>query len=387
MLQYELTEEQQMLRAEVRKLAEEKIKPGVHERDEKEEFSWEMVRLLRDNGYLGVDFPAEYGGGGAGMLSLAIVIEELARVDASTALLPADHELGSMPIMLAGRKELKDRLMPKLSTGEDLAAFGLTEASGGSDVASFTCRAERRGKEYVINGNKIFITNGGVAAIDNVYAITDPEKGAYRGASVIAVPTKGTPGFSVGKHEIKMGIRSSETVELILNDCHVPVDNLVGEEGQGFAIMMKTLDFTRPAIGAIGLGLAQGAIDECIPYAKERVVFGVPIIQHEGLAFKLVDMVTATEAARQLLYKACSILQECHKDMSRLTPQQIRYSSMCKVFCTDVGMAVTTEAVQVFGGYGFCRDYPVEIKMRDAKIQQIYEGTNEIQRLVISRTL
>ena len=385
-MQYELTEEQKMLKAAVRKLAEEQIAPGVHERDEKEEFSWEMVRLLRDGGYLGIDFPAEYGGGDAGMLAETIVIEELSRVDASVGLLVADQALGALPIMLAGNKEVKDRFLPKLSTGEHLAAFALTETSGGSDVADFNCRADKKGNGYVLNGNKIFITNGSVADVVTVYVITDSTKGASKGASVLAV-AKGTAGFSVGKHEMKMGIRSSDTVELVFDDCHVPVENLVGEEGRGFAISMKTLDFARPAIAAQALGIAQGALDYCINYAKERIVFGMPIIQHEGVGFKLADMCIFTEAARQLLYKTCSILQECPKNMTRLAPEQIRYSSMCKTFASDVAMKVTTEAVQIVGGFGYCRDYPLEQRMRDAKITQIYEGTNEIQRLVISRAL
>ncbi len=386
-MQYELSEEQKMLRTAVRKLAEEQIKPGAHERDEREEFSWEMVNLLRDNGFLTPDFPAEYGGGDMGMLSECIIVEELSRVDASTGLLPGDQILGALPIMLAGSKELKDKFLPKLSTGEHLSTFALTEPSGGSDVAGFTCRAERKGEEYIVNGSKTFITNGSVADIATVYVVTNPEKGGHRGSSVLAIPTKGTPGFSVGKHEIKLGIRASDTSELVFNDMRVPVENLCGQEGQGFAIMMKTLDFTRPAIGAQALGIAQGAFDDALAYAKERVVFGVPIIQHEALAFKLVDMLIGIEAARQLLYKACSILQECPKDMTRLTPEQIRWSSMSKTFASDVAMNVTTEAVQVLGGYGYCRDYPMEIRMRDAKITQIYEGTNEIQRLIIARTL
>ena len=385
-MQYDLTEEQKMLRSAVRKLAEEKVAPGVHERDEKEEFSWEMVKLLRDGGYLGIDFPAEYGGGDAGMLAEAIVVEELSRVDASVGLLVSDQALGALPIMLAGSKEMKERLLPRLSTGEHLAAFALTETSGGSDVADFTCRAEKKGDEYIINGTKLFITNGSVADIVTVYGITDPEKGAYKGASVLAV-IRGTPGFIVGKHEVKLGIRSSDTVELVFDDCRVPAENLVGEEGRGFAIVMKTLDFARPAIAAQALGIAQGALDYSINYARERVVFGVPIIQHEGVGFKLADMCIRTEAARHLLYKACSILQECPKDMSRLSPEQTRYSAMCKTFASDVAMEVTTEAVQIAGGFGYCRDYPLEQRMRDAKITQLYEGTNEIQRLVVSRTL
>jgi alkylation response protein AidB-like acyl-CoA dehydrogenase len=257
-MQLELTEEQKMLRAAVRKLAEEEIKPGVRERDEKEEFSWEMVKLLRDNGYLAVDFPGEYGGGDAGMLSLIIVLEELARVDASTSLIPGDNDLGSLPIMLAGSKQVKDKFMPKLCTGEHLSTFALTEPSGGSDVAGFTCRAERKGNEYIINGNKTFITNGGVADICTTYVITDPEKGAYKGASVLALPTKGTPGFSVGKHEIKLGIRASNTVELVFNDMHVPVENLLGKEGARVCHNDEDLGFHQASCGSHRFGFSPG---------------------------------------------------------------------------------------------------------------------------------
>jgi alkylation response protein AidB-like acyl-CoA dehydrogenase len=384
-MQYGLTEEQVLLRDTVRKLAKEKVEPGAGARDQKGEFSWEMVNLLRENGLFGVDFPEEYGGSGAGLLSLIIVCEELSRVDAAAGILPVGQELGTLPILLAASPEQKKKYLPPLSSGEKLSAFALTEASGGSDVAAFRCKALRKGDFYILNGNKTFITNGGVAETVTVYALTDPSKGGHKGAGVFIVE-KGMKGFSVGKHEDKLGIRSSDTVELIFEDCPVPAENLLGGEGMGFAIMMKTLDFSRPAVGAQALGIAAGAFEYALNYAKERVAFGKPIIAHQGISFKLADMAMNIEASRQLLYKTASLLQELPKDMSRVSPETIRLSSMSKCFCADTAMKVTVEAVQVLGGYGYVKEYPVERFMRDAKITQIYEGTNEIQRMVIMST-
>jgi alkylation response protein AidB-like acyl-CoA dehydrogenase len=384
-MQYELAEEQVLLRDMARKLAKEKVEPGAAARDQKGEFSWDMVNLLRENGLLGVDFPEEYGGSGAGLLSLVIVCEELSKIEASTGMLPVAQELGTLPILLAASPEQKKKFLPPLSAGEKLSAFALTEASGGSDVAAFRCRATRKGDDYVLNGTKTFITNGGVADTVTVYTLTDPAKGGHKGSSVFVVE-KGTKGFSVGKHEDKMGIRSSDTVELIFEDCPVPAENLLGGEGLGFAIMMKTLDFSRPAVGAQALGIAAGAFEYALGYARERVAFGRPIVAHQGVSFKLADMAMNVEAARQLLYKTAAVLQELPKDMSRISPETIRLSSMSKCFCSDVAMRVTVEAVQVLGGYGYVKEYPVERYMRDAKITQIYEGTNEIQRVVIAST-
>lgn len=384
-MQYGLTEEQGLLRDMVRKLSKEKVEPGAAARDQKGEFSWEMVEQIRENGLFGVDFPEEYGGSGAGLLSLIIVCEELSKVDASTGMLPVAQELGTLPILLAANPEQKKRFLPPLASGEKLSAFALTEASGGSDVAAFRSKAIKKGDSYILNGSKTFITNGGVADTVAVYALTDPGKGGHKGSSVFVVE-KGTKGFSVGKHEDKMGIRSSDTVELIFEDCPVPAENLLGGEGLGFAIMMKTLDFSRPAVGAQALGIAAGAFEYSLNYAKERVAFGRPIIAQQGISFKLADMSMNVEAARQLLYKTAAVLQELPKDMSRLSPETIRLSSMSKCFCADVAMKVTVEAVQVLGGYGYVKEYPVERYMRDAKITQIYEGTNEIQRVVISST-
>jgi len=384
-MQYEITEEQVLLRDMVRKLAKEKVEPGAAARDQRGEFSWEMVDLLRENGLFGVDFVEEDGGSGAGLLSLIIVVEELSKVDASVGILPVGQELGSLPILLAANPGQRRKFLPPLATGEKLAAFALTEASGGSDVAAFRAKAVRKGDSYILNGNKTFITNGGVAETVTVYALTDPVKGGHKGASVFVVE-KGTPGFSVGKHEDKMGIRSSDTVELIFEDCEVPAENLLAGEGLGFFIMMKTLDFSRPAVGAQALGIAAGAFEYALNYAKERVAFGKPIIAHQGISFKLADMAMNIEAARQLLYKTAAVLQQYPKDLSRLSPETIRLSAMSKCFCSDVAMQITPEAVQILGGYGYVKEYPVERYMRDAKITQIYEGTNEIQRMVIMST-
>jgi alkylation response protein AidB-like acyl-CoA dehydrogenase len=385
-MQYGLTEEQRMLQNMVRRLTKERIEPGAGRRDAEGEFSWEMVDLLRENGLYGIDFPETYGGSGAGMVAMAIAIEELSKADASMGLLVADQELGSLPIMLAGNEEQRQRYLPKLASGEHLAAFALTEPAAGSDVARLRCRAVRDGDSYVLNGTKNFITNGGVADIVTVYAVIEPQAQPHKNAGVFVVE-KGMPGFSVGKKEDKMGIRWSDTVELIFEDCRVPAANLLGGEGEGFAVMMKTLDFSRPAVAAQALGIAAGAVEYAVAYAKQRESFGKPIIRHQGIGFKLADMVTRTEAARHLLYKTCALFQDQPKDMSRLGPELIRFSSMSKCYCGDVAMWVSTQAVQVLGGYGYIKEFPVERMMRDAKITQIYEGTNEIQRLVISNTL
>lgn len=385
-MQYDLTEEQVILQNMVKRLAREKVAPGAAQRDEDGKFDWEMVELMRENGLYGIDFPEAYGGSDAGMMALAITVEELSKVDASCGLLVADHELGSLPILLAANEAQRDRYMPQLASGEKIAAFALTEPAAGSDVARLRCRAKKDGDSYILNGTKNFITNGGVADVLTVYAVVDPEKPTHKNAGVFIVE-KGTPGFTVGKKENKMGIRWSETVELIFEDCRIPAENLLGEEGDGFHVMMKTLDFSRPAVASQALGIASGALEYAIGYAKERESFGKPIIEHQGIGFKLADMAMRTEAARQLLYKTCAMMQELPKDMSRLSPEVIRMSSMSKCVCGDVAMWVTTEAVQVLGGYGYIKEYPVERMMRDAKITQIYEGTNEIQRMVISKTL
>jgi alkylation response protein AidB-like acyl-CoA dehydrogenase len=386
MVQYDLTEEQRMLQDMVRKMAKEQVEPGAAKRDEEAKFDWEMVKLLSENGLMGIDFPEAYGGAEAGLLSMILVIEELCKVDASVGLNVAVQELGTLPILLAANEEQKAKYLPALSSGEKLAAFGLTEPGGGSDVARLKCKAERKGDEYILNGAKNFITNGGVAETITVYAITNPENKSHKASSVFIVE-KGFPGFSVGKKEDKLGIRSSDTVELIFEDCRVPAENLLAEEGTGFHIMMKTLDFSRPGIAAQALGIATGAAEYAAQYAKERIAFGSTINKFQGVSCKLADMFIQIEAARQLLYKCGAVLQQCPKDMSRLLPEQIRYSSASKTFCGDVAMWVTVDAIQVLGGYGYTKEYPVERFMRDAKITQIYEGTQEIQRMVVANTL
>ena len=385
-MQYELTDEQKLLQETVRRIAKEKVAPGAIDRDEKGEFPWDMVKLLRDNGLFGIDFPSEYGGSEAGMLAFCVAVEELSKADAAVGVLPLIHELGSLPIILAGSKRLKEKYLPSLASGKSLIAFALTETIGGSDVAGFKTRAVKDGNNFIINGNKIFISNGGVADLIVVYAVTDSEKGAYKGASLFVVE-KDTPGFKVGKKENKMGLRASDTREVIFEDCKVPVDNLIGVEGQGFAITMKTLDMTRPGVGAQAVGIAAGAFEYAKEYAKERIVFGRPIIKHEGIGFMLADMAIQIEAARHLVYKAACSLEKASKDMSKLTKEQILLASMSKTFASDVAMKVTTDAVQVLGGYGYIKEYPVEKMMRDAKITQIYEGTNQIQRLIIMNNI
>jgi alkylation response protein AidB-like acyl-CoA dehydrogenase len=297
------------------------------------------------------------------------------------------QDLGSLPIILAGNEEQKRKYLPLLARGEKLAAFSLTEPKAGSDVAGLGCRAIKKGDEYIINGTKLFISNGGVADIHTVYAVTNPEEGKPQRRGSMFIVERGYPGFRVGKKEKKLGIRSSNTVELIFEDCRVPAENLLGKEGDGFGIAMKTLDFARLGIAAQAVGIAGGALEYAVEYAKGREAFGKPINQFQGVSFKLADMAIKVEAARQLLYKAASVFQELPKDMTRLSPEQIRLSSMAKAYCSDVAMEVTVEAVQVLGGYGYSREYPVERMMRDAKITQIYEGTNEIQRLIIANTL
>lgn len=385
-MQYELTEEQLMMQDMVRRLAKEQVEPGAARRDAEGVFDWEVVDLLRENGLFGVDFAEEYGGAGAGMLALAIVVEELAKVDAACGLMIAVQELGALPIMLSGSAEQKQRFLPKLASGEHLAAFAVTESAAGSDVARLRCRAVKDGDAYILNGNKTFISNGGVADVLTVHAVTDPQGPTHVNAGVFVVE-KGMHGFSVGKKEDKMGIRWSDTVELIFEDCRVPQENLLGSESRGFPVLMKTLDFSRLGIAAQALGIAAGALEYAVAYAKERESFGKPIIRHQGIGFKLADMAIRTEAARQLLYKTCALYQEQPKDMSRLPEQLVRMSAMAKCLCGDVAMWVATEAVQVLGGYGYVKEFPVERMMRDAKITQIYEGTGEIMRLIIANML
>lgn len=385
-MQYDLTEEQELIRQTVRRLAVDKVAPRAAEIDEKEEYPWDILALLKENALMGSDVPEAYGGSGSGPLALCIIVEELSKACASTGLIVAVQELGLLPILLAGSEDQKKKFLPKVASGEHLSACAITEPGAGSDVGSIQTRAVKEGNEYILNGSKIFITNGGIADVYSVFTKTDPEAKGSKALSTFVVE-KDAPGFSIGKHEKKLGIRGSVTTELIFEDCRVPAANLLGQEGTGFAICMKTLDFSRPGVAAQALGIAQGALDYAIGYAKERKQFGKPIMAFQGIQFMLADMTTQVEAARQLVYKTASLLDSQTKDMGRLPAEVVRFSSMSKNFASDVAMKVTVDAVQVLGGYGYVKEYPVERMMRDAKITQLYEGTNQVQRIVIANTL
>lgn len=378
MMNFQLSEEHEMIRKMVRDFAEKEVAPTAAERDEEERFDREIFDKMAELGLTGIPWPEEYGGIGSDYLAYAIAVEELSRVCASTGVVLSAHtSLASWPIYRFGTEEQKQKYLVPLARGTSIGAYALTEPGSGSDAASMKTTAVKQGDHYVINGSKIFITNGGVADIYIIFAVTDPEKG-HRGISAFIVEST-FPGFKVGKLERKMGIRSSPTAEIIFEDLIVPAENLLGEEGQGFKIAMMTLDGGRNGIAAQAVGIAQGALDAAIRYAKERKQFNKPIIANQGISFKLADMATHVEAARLLTYQAAWL-------ESKGLPYG-KASAMAKLFAGDTAMMVTTEAVQIFGGYGYTKDYPVERFMRDAKITQIYEGTQEIQRLVISRML
>lgn len=383
---YGLTEEQLLMQDMVRRIAKEKIAPGAAERDVKAEFPWDMVDVFRENGLFGADFPEQYGGSEMGMLALCVGIEEVAKACASSAVVLMVHELGVMPLFLAASREQKERWLPELASGQALIAFGLTEPGAGSDVGGLRTRAVRDGDDYILNGRKCFISHADVAKYISTAVVTDPEAPAASGQSIIVVE-QGTPGFTIGQKEVKMGIKASTTCEMIFEDCRVPAANLVGEEGQGFQILMKTLDFTRIPVAAQAVGVAQGAIDFAAEYAKERMQFGKPLIRLQGVQFMLAEMTAKVEAARQLVHRAAAIYEGLPKDLSRVPTEAVRFSAMAKLIAADTAMEVTTDAVQVLGGYGYTQDYPVERMMRDAKITQIYEGTSQVQKIVIASTL
>jgi alkylation response protein AidB-like acyl-CoA dehydrogenase len=375
-----LTEEQREIRDLVRQLARERIAPRASEIDESHEFPWDIVELYRENDLFGLFYDEQYGGLGTGALLALVAIEEVSKVCATSGLILAVQELGSLGLKLAGNDEQKQRYLPRLASGEWLCAYALTESGSGSDSAAMLSTARREGDEYVLNGSKRFITNAGVAHLYTVFAKTDPDQG-HAGISAFVVEAD-TPGFEVARVEPKMGIKGSTTGELVFEDARVPVTNLLGEEGEGFKIAMRILDRSRPGIAAQGLGLAQGATDYALEYAKTRETMGKPIGEHQIIAAMLADMETKCEAARGLLYKFGAAVDEGIEgsDLTKL-------SAMTKLYCTDVAMEVTTDAVQVLGGYGYISEYPLERMMRDAKITQIYEGTNQIQRLVIAREM
>ncbi len=376
---YTVPQEYLDFRDTIREMATERIAPRAAEIDEKAEYPRDLRELLAEHDVLGLPFEIEHGGTGTGTLMLNIAIEEIAKACASTALILMVQELGTLPIKLFGSEELKSRFLPRCATGEWSPAFALSEPEAGSDPGGMLTRAVRDGDEWVIDGTKNWITNLGIADFYVVFAVTDREAGHSHGITAFVVEAD-RPGFSVGKLEKKMGIRGSPTGQPIFDGVRVPHENMVGEEGHGFKVAMGTLDISRLGAGAQALGIAQGATDYAAGYARERRQFGKPINAFQAIQFKLADMETRCAAARELLYQACAKVDRGDADIGK-------YTAMAKLFCSDTAMAVTPEAVQVLGGYGFVKEYPVERMMRDAKITQIYEGTNEIQRLVIARTL
>ncbi len=374
-----LTPEQVELRDAVRELARERIAPRAADIDERGEFPRDIVELLARQDVFALIYPTEYGGLGETLLTNCLMIEEVSRACATSGLILAVQALGSLPLLLAGSDEQKRRWIPGLSSGALLDAFALTEAGAGSDPAGIRTRAVRDGDGWRIDGTKRFISHGSEADLVAVFAVTDPGAGRHRDLSCFYVE-RGMPGFQVSRLEHKMGIRGSPTAELTFDGVLVPDANRVGEVGEGFRIAMRTLDRSRPGVGAQAVGIAQGALDAAVAYARERVQFGKPIGEQQMVQAMLADMATRTEAARQLLYEACERVERGATDAAR-------WAAMCKLFAGDTAMAVTTDAVQVLGGYGYITEYPVERMMRDAKITQLYEGTQQIQRLVIARAL
>ncbi len=372
------TEEQNMIRELTRKFTVEKIIPVRRELDENEEFPWELVKEMAKLDLFRIFIPEQYNGLGGGVLDLAIAVEEMARGCAGVATTYAANALAAFPIILYGTDEQKRKYLPPIANGEKLAAFALTEPEAGSDAGNVKTRAVREGDHYIITGRKQWITNGGEADIYVVIASTNPDRGA-RGLSAF-IMEKGMKGFDFGKKEKKMGIRASVTRELIFDDVKVPKDNLLGRENLGFVIAMRTFDYARPGVGALAVGIAEAALEEAVRFAKTRHQFGQPISSFEGIQFMIAEMGTKIEAARSLVYMVSKYIDSGEKDISK-------YSAMAKLFASDVAMEVTTKAVQIMGGYGYMREYPVEKMMRDAKITQIYEGTNEIQKLVIAAKL
>ena len=376
---YSIPQDFEDFRETIRKMVVERVAPRAPAIDEQAEYPRDIRELFADHDLMGLPFDAEHGGTGTGKLMLNIAVEEVAKACASSALILMIQELGTLPIKLFGTDEQKQRFLPRCASGEWSPAFALSEPDAGSDPGGMRTRAVRDGDEWVIDGTKNWITNLGVADFYICFAVTDPEQGHSRGISAFVVEAD-RPGFAVGKLEHKMGIRGSPTGQPIFDNVRVPAENLIGEANQGFKVAMATLDRSRLGVAAQAVGIAQGATDYAAAYAQERKQFGKPIASFQGIQFKLADMESRTAAARELLYRACSKVDAGDADMGK-------YSAMAKLIASDTAMAVTTEAVQVLGGYGYVSEYPVERMMRDAKITQIYEGTNEIQRLVIARTL
>lgn len=372
----EFTEEQEMMRKMVRDFAQNEIAPFIETMEETDEYPLQIIRKMGEYGLMGIPIPQEYGGVGADFTSYILTINEIAKVSATVGVILSVHtSVGTNPILYFGTEEQKQKYIPKLASGQYIGAFALTEPSAGSDAGKIRTTAVKKGDRYILNGSKIFITNGGVADTYVTFAVTNPDAGT-RGISAFIVE-KDTVGFSVGKKEKKMGLHGSNTTELIFENAEVPAENLLGQEGEGFKIAMANLDAGRIGIAAQGLGIAEAALDYSIQYAQERIQFGKPIAANQGISFKIADMATEVEAAKLLVYRAAKLRSrgmKCGKE-----------ASMAKRYATDTAMKTTTEAVQIYGGYGYTKDYPVERLFRDAKITQIYEGTNEIQRVVISK--
>lgn len=377
-MDYFFTEDQKSIKHLAARIADERIVPIRAELDETGEFPWEVMRACAETGLFGVSIPEEYGGLGGGILENCIVVEELSRACLGISVSYAAALLGAFPILVGGSEEQKKKYLSQVASGQRLAAFGLTEANAGSDAAGIRTEARKVGDEYILNGTKQWITNGGEAEIYTVVAMTDRSKGG-RGATAFIVE-KGTEGFSFGKKENKLGIRASATRELVFQDCKIPKENVIGREGLGFILAMRTFDRTRPGIGAQGVGVAQGALDAAVAYAKEREQFDRKIVSFQAIQHMLADMAIQLEAARALVYSVARYIDSNPRDFSKA-------SAMAKVFPSDVAMKVTVDALQVFGGYGYMKEYPIEKMMRDAKILQIYEGTNQIQRNVVALEL
>ena len=375
---FRLSEDQELFRKEWRRLFEDKFTQRAAEIDRTGEFPWDNYETLRSAGLLGLNIPEEHGGGGADALTHCLLVEELARVCASTSLIPAVNKLATLPILFAGTPEQQARFLPPIADGSSMASYCLTEPGSGSDAAAMASRAVRDGDDYVINGTKRFITGGGISKTYIYYAVTDPEARS-RGISAFVLDAS-MPGFQVGKHEDKLGVRGSPTTEIICQDVRVPAANRLGDEGQGFPLALRALDHSRVTIGAQAVGIAQGALDYAIGYMKERQQFGKPIAEFQGLQFMLADMAMQTEAARTMVYTAAAKAE-------REDPDLTFFAAAAKCLAGDTAMKVTTDAVQLLGGYGYVREYPLERMMRDAKVTQIYEGTNQIQRLVMARQL
>lgn len=377
-MDYLLTEEQKMVKDLAHKIAEEKIRPVAAKYDQSEEYPWEIIKIAAEAGLFGLFIPEEYGGMSVNVLNLCLATEELSRACGGIAVCYAASALGTFPIVLFGNEEQKKKYLPDLASGKKVAAFAVTEPEAGSDASAIKTTAKKEGDHYILNGLKHFITNGGDAETYVVIAMTDKAKGA-RGASAFIVE-KGTPGFTFGKKEEKFGIRASSTRELIFTDCKVPAKNLLSKEGMGFIVTMRTFDMSRPGVAAQALGIAQGALELAVKYAKERHQFGKSISSFQGIQWMIADMATEIEAARGLVYATARMVDAGIKDVGK-------ESAMAKMYASDVAMKVAVDALQIFGGYGYMRDYPIEKYVRDAKITQIYEGTNQIQRNIIALSI